>query len=155
MKTLVVLLAAAAVMGQATTLMAQTPPPPAGTTDAAKTGTKEGNETSDRTPEQQSTTPATQVDTTKQGETSDRTPSKDGVVADPSTTKTGATDTAPAGNPFTMEDARRHLMQQGYTTVSELVKDAQGKWVGSATKDGKTVPVAVDVNTGVTTKQNN
>jgi hypothetical protein len=64
----------------------------------------------------------------------------------------GATETAPSGNPFTMEDARKHLMQQGYTNVSELVKDASGKWVGSAVKDGKTVPVAVDVKGGVTTK---
>jgi putative membrane protein len=62
------------------------------------------------------------------------------------------TETTPAGNPFTMEDARNHLMQQGYTNVSELVKDAQGKWVGSASKDGKTVPVAVDVKGGLTTK---
>ena len=65
--------------------------------------------------------------------------------------ETGA-ETAPSGNPFTMEDARMHLMQQGYTNVSELVKDAAGKWVGSAEKDGKTVPVAVDVKGGVTTK---
>ena len=150
MKTLIVLLAVAAVIVQSPTLMAQTAPAPAETTDAAKTGSKEGNETSDRTPEKQSTTPETQVDTTKHGETSDRTPAKDGDVADPAT-KTGATD-APAGNPFTMEDARKHLMQQGYTNISELVKDAQGKWVGSATKEGKTVPVAVDVNSGVTTK---
>jgi hypothetical protein len=50
-----------------------------------------------------------------------------------------------------MEDARQHLMQKGYTNVSELVKDAQGKWVGSATKDGKTVLVAVDVRGGVET----
>lgn len=84
MKTLIVLLAAAAVMAQAPSLMAQAAPP-AGTTDAAKTGTKEGNETSDRTPEKKSLTPETQVDTTKQGETSDRTPSKDGAVKDPST----------------------------------------------------------------------
>ena len=151
MKTLIGLLAAAAVMAQSPSVLAQTPPP-AGTTDAAKTGTKEGNETSDRTPEKQSTTPETQVDTTKQGETSDRTPAKQGGVADPYTTKTGATETAPAGNPFTMEDARKHLMQQGYTNVSELTKDAQGKWVGSATKDGKTVPVAVDVSAGGTPK---
>ena len=151
MKTLIVLLAAAAVMALSPSLVAQTAPP-AGTTDAAKTGTKEGGETSDRTPEKPSTTPETQVDTTKQGETSDRTPGKSGDVADPSTTKTGATETAPAGNPFTMEDARKHLMQQGYTNVSELTKDAQGKWVGSATKDGKTVPVAVDVQPGGTTK---
>lgn len=147
MKTLIVLLAAAAVMAQAPTLMAQTAPP-AGTTDASK----EGGETSDRTPGEHSPTPQAQIDTTKQGETSDRTPAKVGDVADPSTTTTGATETAPAGNPFTMEDARKHLMQQGYTNVSELTKDAQGKWVGSASKDGKTVPVAVDVNTGVTTK---
>ena len=33
-------------------------------------------------------------------------------------------ETAPSGNPFTMDDARKHLMQQGYTNVSELVKDA-------------------------------
>ena len=149
MKTLIGLLAAAAVMAQSPSVLAQTPPP-AGTTDAAKTGTKEGNETSDRSPEKQSTTPESQVDTTKQGETSDRTPAKQG--GDPSTTKTGATETAPAGNPFTMEDARKHLIQQGYTNVSELVKDAQGKWVGSATKDGKTVPVAVDVSAGGTPK---
>ena len=152
MKTLIVLLAAAAVMAQAPSLMAQTAPP-AGTTDAAKTGTKEGGETSDRTPETKSATPETQVDTTKQGETSDRTPAKDGAVKDPSTAPAaGAAETAPAGNPFTMEDARKHLMQQGYTSVSELVKDAQGKWVGSASKDGKTVPVAVDVKGGATTK---
>jgi hypothetical protein len=149
MKTLIVLLAAAAFMAQAPSLMAQTAPP-AGTTDASNP--KEGGETSDRTPGTHSPTPDGQIDTTKQGETSDRTPAGHDHVADPSTTKAGATETAPAGNPFTMEDARKHLMQQGYTNVSELMKDAQGKWVGSATKDGKTVPVAVDVNTGVTTK---
>ena len=63
--------------------MAQTAPP-AGTTDASKTGTKEGQETSDRTPEKASPTPESQVDTTKEGDTSDRTPSKDGEVKDPS-----------------------------------------------------------------------
>ena len=75
-------------------------------------------------------------------------------TGDPSTNAApeAATDAGPAGNPFTMEDARKHLMQMGYTNVSELMKDAQGKWVGSATKDGKTVPVAVDVKAGVTTK---
>ena len=56
-----------------------------------------------------------------------------------------ATESAPDGNPFSMEDARQHLMRQGYTNVSALVKDANGKWVGSGTKDGRTVPVAVGV----------
>jgi len=46
---------------------------------------------------------------------------------------------------FTMQDARRHLMHLGYTSVSDLSLDASGKWVGSAVKDGKTVPVAVFV----------
>jgi len=44
-----------------------------------------------------------------------------------------------------MEAARQHLMQLGYTNVSALVKDANGKWVGSAMKDGRTVAVAVDL----------
>ena len=62
---------------------------------------------------------------------------------------TAATASAPVGNPFTMEDARKHFVQLGYTNVSELVKDADGKWVGSADKDGKTVVVAVDVKGNV------
>ena len=49
------------------------------------------------------------------------------------------------GNPFSMEDARQHLMRRGYTNISALVKDSNGKWVGSGTKDGRTVPVAVGV----------
>jgi hypothetical protein len=60
-----------------------------------------------------------------------------------------ATESSPAGNPYTMKGARKHLMQQGYTNVSELVKDASGKWVGSANKDGKTVIVTVDVKGNV------
>ena len=46
---------------------------------------------------------------------------------------------------FTMQDARNHLMHLGYTNVSDLRLDASGKWVGSAVKDGKIVPVAVFV----------
>ena len=42
-----------------------------------------------------------------------------------------------------MEDARKHLLQMGYTNVSELMKDAQGKWVSSATKDGKTAGLSM------------
>lgn len=77
------------------------------------------------------------------------------ALAGETTTKTAPEAVAPEaarpGTPFTMEDARKHLMQQGYTNVSELVKDASGKWVGSATKDGKTVPVAVSAK-GAATK---
>ncbi len=56
-----------------------------------------------------------------------------------------ATKNIPDGNPFSREDARQHLMRQGYTNVSALVKDANGKWLGSGTKDGRTVAVAVGV----------
>lgn len=57
--------------------------------------------------------------------------------------------TPATAKPFTRIDARNLLMQRGYTNVSELVKDETGKWVGSAMKDGKTVPVAVDVKGNV------
>ena len=49
---------------------------PAGATDASKAATKEGQTTSDRTPDKEAMTPETQVDTTKEGDTSDRTPKK-------------------------------------------------------------------------------
>jgi hypothetical protein len=42
-----------------------------------------------------------------------------------------------------MQDARKHLMHLCYTSVSELTKDASGRWIGSAVN--KTVPVAVFV----------
>lgn len=39
--------------------------------------------------------------------------------------------------------ARQHLVRQGYVNVSTLDKDANGRWVGTAQKDGKTVYVAI------------
>jgi hypothetical protein len=49
-------------------------------------------------------------------------------------------------NLFTEVQARQHLMYLGYTDVSELSKDQDGKWVGIATtKDGQKRIVAVDV----------
>lgn len=42
-------------------------------------------------------------------------------------------------------EARKHLLSQGYTAVSELERDANGRWTGTATKDGKTVIVAIKV----------
>ena len=55
-------------------------------------------------------------------------------------------------NVVTSEQARQHLMHLGYTNVSGMQKDADGKWVGTATKDGKTIAVAVDIKGPVTTK---
>ena len=52
--------------------------------------------------------------------------------------------------PFNMVDAQNLLRQRGYTSVSELVKNEKGTWIGSAVKDGKTVLVGVDVKGNVT-----
>lgn len=38
---------------------------------------------------------------------------------------------------------RAFLAAQGYIVTSELKRDAAGRWVGSALKDGKTVGLAV------------
>lgn len=47
---------------------------------------------------------------------------------------------------FTEVQARQHLLHLGYTDVSELAKDEDGKWIGTATtKDGQKRVVAVDV----------
>lgn len=46
---------------------------------------------------------------------------------------------------FTEVQARQHLMHLGYSNVSELAKDEDGKWIGTAVKDGKTRAVAVDI----------
>jgi putative membrane protein len=52
---------------------------------------------------------------------------------------------AAQGNLFTEEQARVHLSRLGYTNISGLTKNENGAWLGSATKDGKTMAVAVDV----------
>lgn len=41
--------------------------------------------------------------------------------------------------------AQKHLLSQGYTNVSSLEQDANGRWTGTAVKDGKTVIVAIHV----------
>lgn len=41
------------------------------------------------------------------------------------------------------EQARKLLIAQGYTNVSELTRDDKGRWNGTATKDGKTAIVAI------------
>lgn len=39
--------------------------------------------------------------------------------------------------------ARKILLSQGYVNVSELSRDANGRWTGTAIKDGTTTVVAV------------
>lgn len=66
-------------------------------------------------------------------------------------TPAASTEAAPSarGALFTEKQARAHLSHLGYTNVSELTKDENGVWQGSATKDGKTLTVAVDLKGGV------
>ncbi len=61
--------------------------------------------------------------------------------------------TAPARghNSFTEKQARKRLAKAGYT-VAALSKDADGVWVGTATKDGKSVTVGLDYKGNVTTR---
>lgn len=48
-------------------------------------------------------------------------------------------------NLFTSDQARQHLMHLGYTQISSMTKDENGKWVGRATKGGQNFIVAVDI----------
>jgi hypothetical protein len=41
------------------------------------------------------------------------------------------------------EQARKVLQAQGYTNVSDLSRDASGRWAGTASKDGKTIFIAI------------
>ena len=53
-------------------------------------------------------------------------------------------------NSFTMAQAQTRLKDNGFTDVSELVKDTNSVWRGHAMKDGKTVAVAVDYKGNIT-----
>jgi hypothetical protein len=75
--------------------------------------------------------------------TSDRTPEHGAAATD-------ATQAA-RGNLFTEKQARNHLSRLGYTNISELTKDANGAWRGSANKNGKSMTVAIDVKGTVAT----
>ncbi len=51
--------------------------------------------------------------------------------------KTGA-------NSFTQDEARKHILNSGYTSVSDLAKGKDGVWRGTATKEGVSRSVALD-----------
>jgi hypothetical protein len=59
--------------------------------------------------------------------------------------KAMATPVAAKGrNSFTEAQARGRIAKAGYTDVSKLVKNPNGVWQGSATKDGKSVLLGLD-----------
>jgi hypothetical protein len=60
-----------------------------------------------------------------------------GAKADPNAPLKGA-------NSFTESQARDRVVAAGFSNVSDLKKDDDGIWRGTATQEGKTVTVAVD-----------
>jgi len=60
---------------------------------------------------------------------------------------------ASGANSFTEAQARDHIANSGYTNVSSLTQDGNGLWHGTATKNGKTGPVALDFKGNVVTGQ--
>ena len=58
---------------------------------------------------------------------------------------------AEGANSFTEDQARGRLAKAGYSNLSDLKKDDNGVWRGSATKAGKKVQVGLDYKGNVTT----
>lgn len=77
-------------------------------------------------------------------------PSNAAVNADQNRAAATPAAAAPGDNSFTEDQARGHLTNGGYTDVGALTQDAEGKWTGMATKDGKAMNVAVDYQGTIT-----
>lgn len=59
---------------------------------------------------------------------------------------------AKGSNSFTESQAADRITKAGYRDVSKLVKNPNGVWQGSATKDGKTVLIGLDYRGNVVTR---
>jgi hypothetical protein len=69
------------------------------------------------------------------------------------TTAPSAPDATTTAAATTELQARERIDKQGYTAVTGLKQDAQGLWHGSATKDGKTVDIMLDMDGKVVEKR--
>lgn len=56
-------------------------------------------------------------------------------------------------NSFTESEARVHIEKSGFTHVSQLKKDKDGIWRGTARKDSATMRVGLDFKGNVTTEE--
>jgi len=72
------------------------------------------------------------------------------AVATPGTTNLNAP--VEGANSFTEEQARKRILDAGFTEVTGLQKDGQGVWRGKATKNGKSNDVSLDFQGNVATK---
>jgi hypothetical protein len=68
-------------------------------------------------------------------------------------TPTTATPPLPGANSFTESQVRERIEANGYTAVTELKKDEQSIWRGTAMKDGKSITVALDYKGNVVAQQ--
>ena len=59
---------------------------------------------------------------------------------------------ASGANSFTEGQARDRIGKAGFADVSQLVKDKDGLWQGTAKRNGKSVSVALDYKGNVTSK---
>lgn len=60
---------------------------------------------------------------------------------------------AEGANSFTEDQARGRLTKAGYTKISDLKKDDNGHWVGTAVKRGMKAHVALDYKGNVSVLQ--
>ena len=60
----------------------------------------------------------------------------------------------PGANSFTEDQAKSAIEKAGYADVSALTKDEKGIWRGTASKDGKSVPIALDYQGNVVAGSN-
>lgn len=67
------------------------------------------------------------------------------AAAAPDSKATTAAQSAELTTAANAEEARKLLLAQGYTNVSDLNRDDNGRWTGTATKDGKTNFVAIGI----------
>ena len=56
----------------------------------------------------------------------------------------------PGASSFTQNEARKHILHSGYTSVTGLMKGKDGVWRGTAMKGGSSVNVALDFKGNVT-----
>lgn len=72
------------------------------------------------------------------------------AVATPDTKN--ATAPVEGANSFTEAQAKDRIADAGFTDVSMLKLDDQGVWRGTASKDGKSMPVGLDYQGNVVTQ---
>ncbi|WP_380875814.1 hypothetical protein ACFB49_06100 [Sphingomonas sp. DBB INV C78] len=59
---------------------------------------------------------------------------------------------AEGANSFTEEQARERIAKAGFAEISGLAKDKNGLWQGTASKDGRSVHIALDYKGNVISK---